>query len=175
MPYSETNFIVDHINATETINKMWWSIDRRDWHTIVDKVLARELDIDYTSILGGSPKKTTGKAQADEWRGIIETVDRSHHAASTVIIDLPQPSDDANISAPNTVKATSNGIVAHVKQGTEGGTINNAGGYYYYELMRDSSVPKGQNPWRISSIKATSIWLTGNPAVLEATVVKADV
>lgn len=164
MPYTETNFLVDHTNITDTINRLWWSVDRQDWDAILKRVFAEDITADYTALFGGQPEEVKATKQVAVFKGLLEALDSAQHANMTVLVDLPQADEDA--SPPTEVKANCNSVTSLVRKSAEGGPISNGGGYYDYVLIRDTSVPKGQNPWRIKYMKAYFSWITGNQHVL---------
>ena len=145
-------------------NRLWWSVDRQDWDTTVKRVLAEDVTADYTGLFGGQPEEMKGSKQVGVFKDLMEALDNAHHANMTVLVDLPQPDDEA--SPPTEVKANCNSITSLVRKSAEGGPISNGGAYYDFTLIRDTNVPKGQNPWRIKYMKAYFSWITGNQHVL---------
>ena len=116
MPYSETNFLIDHLNVTDTINRLWSSVDRHDWTTVAERVFAKEVVADYTLLIPGSPvEKLPCQVQTDLFKARVESFDSVQHCSTTVLIDLPQPSETAD--RPSEVKATVTGVNALVKDG----------------------------------------------------------
>lgn len=156
MPYSESSFLIDHLNITETINRLWSSVDRRDWTTIAERVFAKEVIADSTLMIPGSPVEPRScQAQTDWFKAALEPFDSVQHCSTTVVVDLPQPSE--TYDRPFGVKATVTGFNALVK-GTKTSLL---GAWYQLELVREDAASR-QNPWRISYIKPHGVWATEN-------------
>ncbi|TFL01197.1 hypothetical protein BDV98DRAFT_593109 [Pterulicium gracile] len=149
MPYSETSFLIDHLNVTDTINRLWLSVDRQDWTTIAERVFAKEVIADSTQLIPGSPVETRSSLAQTEWfKASLE---------STIVVDLPRPSETYN--RPSEVKATVTGFNALVKNTKT--TL--MGAWYELKLVReDTSTASGKNPWRISFVKPQGMWTTEN-------------
>lgn len=162
MPYSQTDFAVDHANITDAINRFWWAVDRGEWTKDVDAYYAEEVVVDYTAVMGGEVHTLKGDARKEFFLKFGSNLDRCHHAISTINIDLPQPSPDA--SRPTLVTLKFNSNVAYVQESAKNGTIMNAGSWYVFKMKLDPEATG--NPWRIAYYEAHASWFTGNAKLL---------
>ncbi|KAJ6586334.1 hypothetical protein DFH09DRAFT_1359699 [Mycena vulgaris] len=93
--YIVNEYLLDRINIEDTINRMLmnedsdgflyqtWYVDRREWDKL-SSLFTDKIVMDYTSLLGGELAHTTGAAQAQVWRGMLEYLDSSVRAIARV-------------------------------------------------------------------------------------------
>ncbi|KAJ7635280.1 hypothetical protein FB45DRAFT_1057151 [Roridomyces roridus] len=161
MTYSASDYLLDRANIQDTIVRMAWSADRKDWDTTAAQ-FADELVMDYTSMFGGEPVTTTPRNQAEVWKGMLEYMDGLTHATTNLLVDLPQPSTSAE--HPTEASATCNILVTLRRDAAHGDPIQQSGGIWSFKLSKSASA-NGGNPWRIEYMKADAAWMKGNADV----------
>ncbi|KAL1742143.1 hypothetical protein HDZ31DRAFT_43892 [Schizophyllum fasciatum] len=154
--YDATQWLVDRANIHDVIISMMLFVDTRQFDRVATEVLAEQLSVDYTSLLGGEPYTITNVAQAEMWKGMLERLEATQHPILSPLINLGQPSADRD--TPSTATALVNGGATLVRKGNE--MVQN-GGRYELELTR-TNVASDKNPWRISKMKAIGIWSKGD-------------
>lgn len=109
-------------------------------------------------LIPGSPVETRSSLAQTEWfKASLESFDSVQHCSTTIVVDLPRPSETYN--RPSEVKATVTGFNALVKNTKT--TL--MGAWYELKLVReDTSTASGKNPWRISFVKPQGMWTTEN-------------
>jgi SnoaL-like domain len=133
----------------ETIIRMGWLIDRREWHELLGLFTDR-VKIDYTSLFGGEPETITAEDLVSRWRTILDTLAATQHLIAGVLIDLR--GDEA--------EATANVIGTHVLPNASGGPTWTVGGTYWFTLVRHNGC------WRISTLTLDVAWVDGNQHIL---------
>ncbi|KAJ7513093.1 hypothetical protein B0H11DRAFT_2213621 [Mycena galericulata] len=156
--YSATDYLLDRANIEDTITRMAWYVDRKEWDK-VPSVFADDLVMDYTSLLGGEPYNTTPVAQAQVWRGMLDYIDVSLHAVTGVLVDLPQPLGQTH---PTEASAACSPLITLRRNAAHGDPITQSGATWSFKLIKSN---KAGNPWRISFMKADVLFMTGNADV----------
>ncbi|KAI5891576.1 uncharacterized protein SCHCODRAFT_02504998 [Schizophyllum commune H4-8] len=159
MPYDATQWLVDRANIHDTVIALMLYVDTRQFDRVASEVLATELLVDYTSLLGGEPYTISNTEQAKMWEGMLTKLHATQHGILSPLVDLGQPS--AEREAPKTATALVNGGATLVRKSADDETIVQNGGRYELELTRTATAP-GTNPWRISKMKAIGIWSKGD-------------
>ncbi|KAK4176127.1 hypothetical protein QBC36DRAFT_188274, partial [Triangularia setosa] len=145
--------------------------DLRSYPLLLSECYAPQIQIDYTSILGGQPFTLP----ATEWVNnrvapILDGYLSTQHVTSGVVFPgLPQPGP--NHSRPTTVKVyaqVSGNTVAKPGQDGARPKLAQNGGYLEAEVQRfDELEAKGGNPWRVTKYKVTKGWESGGAEVME--------
>ncbi|KAL1701169.1 hypothetical protein EV121DRAFT_282845 [Schizophyllum commune] len=165
MPYDATQWLVDRANIHDIVIALMLYVDTRQFDKIASDVLAEELYVDYTSLLGGEPYTISNTQQAKWWEGMLTKQHALQHGILSPLIDLGQPS--AERQAPSKATAHVNGGATLVSKSADGEltTVQNGG---RYELEFTCTTSNTGNPWRISKMKAIGIWSTGDTKAMVA-------
>lgn len=160
--YTVLDYLLDRANIHDTITKLFFLVDTREFDRVPKEVFMEEVDIDYTSLFGGEPYRITSKDQIRQWQALLGHMEKSSHVTTSILSYLPQPGTGPR---PTKTSATANTVTSLVCKAVFGDPIVQSGGYYNFELVRDPSF--GGNPWRISAMKANVAWIKGNMAVYQ--------
>jgi hypothetical protein len=68
----------DKQTITETISNIFSGADERNW-TKVQKAMAPEVYLDYTSLAGGTPATLKREAIVESWKGVLPGFQSTHH------------------------------------------------------------------------------------------------
>ncbi|KAL1755553.1 hypothetical protein FB107DRAFT_248787 [Schizophyllum commune] len=159
MPYDATQWLVDRANIHDIVIALMLYVDTRQFDKIASDVLAEEVFVDYTSLLGGEPYAISNTEQAKWWEGMLTKLHALQHGIFSPLIDLGQPGADRE--APSTASALVNGSATLVYKSADGETTTlHNGGRYELEFTRTTATVG--NPWRMSKMKAVGIWSTGD-------------
>ncbi|CAN8101333.1 unnamed protein product [Discula destructiva] len=165
--YTTVDYLLDRANIHDTVTKLPWYYDTNSVSGLVNEVLAPQIFIDYTRILGGAPRTVDREEWATQVVRMVEQFDASQHVYGGLIIELPQPNNSSPRPDKATVLATSAGA-SMVRAAAQGGSLLQNGGRCIMELVRTPELEaKGVNPWRISSQVVLPAWISGNEAVME--------
>ncbi|KAI5865855.1 hypothetical protein GGS23DRAFT_594024 [Durotheca rogersii] len=165
--YDIQTFLLDRANIHDTVIRLGLNSDLNSTEGYVRDVYAPEVVIDYTSLFGGAPLRTTARAWAEMLQPMLGAYDARHHVVSGVLIELPQPAP--GVARPDRCAATANVSGHMVRRTARGGPIMHNGGRYALELVRLPELEaRGLNPWRISSHATTLAWEDGSTDVMAA-------
>ncbi|KAK7743345.1 hypothetical protein SLS62_010668 [Diatrype stigma] len=172
-PYDIQTYLLDRANIHDTVTRMAICIDTRSTEGMVRDVYAPQVEIDYTSLLGGEPSRMTGEAWARSLEPMGEAFDSTQHVYTSFLIELPQPSSPSsparNASArPDSCTVVAYGCAHMTRKGAEGDSMIHNGGIVYFEVTRLGELEEqGKNPWRISKQRAVKIWEEGNKELMK--------
>jgi SnoaL-like domain len=145
----DTEKRVEWVAIEETIIRMGWLIDRRDWDELLG-LFTNRVEVDYTSLFGGEPETITAEDLVSRWRGILDALAATQHLIASVLVDLH--GDEAQASA--------NVVGTHVLPNASGGPTWTVGGTYQFTLVRHEGC------WCISTIALEVAWVDGNQHIL---------
>ncbi|WP_181849662.1 nuclear transport factor 2 family protein [Streptomyces parvulus] len=134
----------------DTLVRMGWYVDRRNWEGLAGEVFAETLRVDYTSLWGGEPEDITGREQTDRWAKELGRLDSTQHVITGVLVTVD--GDEATASA--NVQATL------VRRDAAEGPLWANGGTYTTRMRR------GPEGWRITALVTELLWESGNSGVL---------
>jgi SnoaL-like domain len=141
----------EHTGGTEAaaraILRFGALLDRREWSEL-GRLLADEVRVDYTELLGGEPLLLSGEELAGQWRDQLEPGTGSQHLISCVLVD---PGPDGR-----TAHATANLVSLRFTLGTLGAPLRVLGGRYDFGL--EASAPR-TGGWRINAVTLHALWL----------------
>jgi SnoaL-like protein len=149
--------IADRYEIIETCTRMGQLIDNRRWEEL-GEIFADSFAIDYTSVFGGTTARITPADMVTNSRLLLGRLDATQHLVAGHIVT----GRGDNASCVSQVQAT------HVRPSTTGDPHWTVGAQYDMDLIR---TPAG---WRISSLKATMRWATGNREVMRLGKVRPD-
>jgi hypothetical protein len=140
---------IDHLAITEACTAMGWYADRHQWGEL-EALFAEEVLVDYTSLYGGDPVRSTRADLVSGWRGALGRLAATQHLIAGPLVTV---TEDAATCVAN-FQATHIGAVGGVE------VIWTLGGHYRFALTRRS------DGWRITEITMSAVWETGSRDVL---------
>lgn len=135
----------DDRSIESTITRMLFAIDQLDWRG-VRAGLADDVEIDYTSLFGGSPERLKADVLLQRWQSLLPGFDATQHLTGPIIV-----------TARNGQRATAETHVRayHYIEGEAGGAWM-VGGHYVMQVEQTSA------GWKISGIKLDVYQQEGN-------------
>src|SRR5688500_15674334 len=76
---------MDTQQIIETVNKLFISVDNRDWET-VKAIFNYTVLLDYTSMTGGQPVNLASADIIDSWKSSLHGFDKTHHQLGNHIV-----------------------------------------------------------------------------------------
>lgn len=149
--------LADRYEIIETCTRMGQLIDNRRWDEL-GEIFADTFDIDYTTVFGGRPATITPAEMIRNSQLLLANLEATHHLVTGHIVT---GSGDA-ASCVSQVQAT------HIKHSTSGDPHWTVGAQYDMDLMRTA------HGWRISSLRVTMRWATGNREVMRLGKARAE-
>jgi 3-phenylpropionate/cinnamic acid dioxygenase small subunit len=125
-------------------------LDMRDWATF-RSCFADEIEVDFTSVFGGSPRKVSADRWTEAARRTVGGLAATQHMITNHVITVDR--DEATCVAY--VQAQ------HYLPNDKGDSTQTMGGYYTNRLVRTP------HDWRIRACKLTLTWTTGNWHIFE--------
>nr|GAT54837.1 predicted protein [Mycena chlorophos] len=99
---------------------------------------------------------------------MLDFLDGAHHAFTTVLVDLPQPSAASPIEKfPREATGTCNYLITLKRANAMGDPLLQSGGYYNFKFIRSSLEDKTGNPWRLAFFKENTTYARGNTDVVK--------
>jgi hypothetical protein len=77
---------MDNHEIIETVNKLFISVDNRDWKN-VKAIFNDTVLLDYTSMAGGQPAQLASDQIIDSWKSVMPGFDNTHHQVGNYIIE----------------------------------------------------------------------------------------
>lgn len=139
---------------TDTVVRMGWYLDRRDWSALAGLFTPR-VYTDYTDLWGGEPREGTvdellSTTAQGSWRRTMSGLEATQHLITNVLADVT--GDEAT--------ATANVLGVHRLTNPHGSPLWTSGGTYEMGLTRTAE------GWRIRAITYRLSWTDGNQQVL---------
>jgi len=144
----------DREAITDTVVRMGWFLDRRDWAGLRD-LFTERVYTDYTDLWGGEPREGTvdqllSTTAQGSWRRTMDGLEATQHLITNVLVDVT--GDEA--------RATANVLGVHRLANPHGSPLWTLGGTYEFGLTRTAA------GWRINAITNRISWVDGNQQVL---------
>ena len=136
---------MDKHHITELINKLFISVDNRDWEN-VGLILSDTVLLDYTSMAGRQPATLTSSQIIDSWKGILPGFDKTHHQLGNYLFET-----DSDL-----VKVFCYGTATHYLANESKNNLWIVVGSYDLELKAIN------NTWRITKMKFNLKYMDGN-------------
>jgi len=136
---------MDNHQITETINKLFISVDNRDWDE-VKSIFCDTVLLDYTSMTGGEPAALSSSQIIDSWKDILPGFDKTHHQLGNYLVET-----DSDLA-----KVFCYGTATHYLANESKKNIWTVVGSYDLELE------KINNAWRIIKMKFNLKYIDGN-------------
>lgn len=143
----------DRLEILQLTSSLGLLIDARDWDGLRDLFVDR-IDFDYTSLFGGTPQTIAASDLLEGWR-VVESLDATQHLIGNQVVEL-----EVDGAESNRAWCAANVQATHVSAGAIGDPAFTVGGRYDIGLRRTT------DGWRISALKLTVLWTTGNRNVL---------
>ena len=145
--------LVDRVAVADTVTRMAWYLDRRDWDGLAG-LFTERVYTDYTSLWGGTPLEATVEEllstdRQGSWRRTMDGLEATQHLVTNILVELD--GDEA--------RATANVVGHHRLTNPHGSPLWTVGGTYDFRLVR-------ADRWRIRAITMTITWAQGNQHVL---------
>jgi hypothetical protein len=144
----------DRAEITDTVVRMGWCLDRRDWAGL-RALFTDRVRTDYTALWGGEPQEgpvdgLLGTAAQGSWRRTMDGLEATQHLITNVLAEVD--GDEA--------RATANVVGVHRLANPHGSPLWTVGGTYDIRLARTAA------GWRIRAITQDLSWVEGNQQVL---------
>lgn len=140
----------DRDEIVELTAKLGLFVDARDWEG-ARRLFLDPVEVDYTSLDGGEPQTIDPAGLVAAWEQGLGGLQATHHLIANHVVELD--GDEATCAAA--VHAT------HVRPNRLGGPVWTLGGRYDFRFRR---TPDG---WRITAMKLTVAWATGNRRIMQ--------
>ena len=156
MNEQKLQWLWDRGEIIDVVNTVARAADFRDWAGCRE-VFADTVEVDYTSLAGGKPETMSANTLMERWQSALGKLDTTQHLLSNHAITV----DDDFAFCVCEFQAT------HVLAGAAGGDLWTLGGVYNHTLMRTT------HGWKVTKIKMTAKWNSGNKEILTEGVKKA--
>jgi hypothetical protein len=141
--------LADRAEILDLTSNLGHLVDARDWE-ILPGLFSDPVAVDYTSLNGGDPQSTSPEELVAGWRAVLDRLDATQHLIAGQVITL----DGDRATCAASVQAT------HLLANSTGGPLWTVAGRYDFGLTRTSA------GWRISALKLTVQWATGNQHIM---------
>ena len=147
------NLLSQRQEIEETLDQLGLRLDAKEWLEL-GEILAETVELDYVSLFGAQVERLTRAEVIDRWKAQLTPLKATQHIITNLHI---------TIKADNTADCAANVLATHVRPNAMGDAIWTVGGRYDFQLLHEGG------RWKISAIKLTVLWTTGNPQVLSPT------
>ncbi len=147
------NLLSQRQEIEETIDKLALHIDAKEWLELAE-VLAETVEFDYVSLFGGQVERLLRTEVVNRWKTQLSPLRSTQHIITNLHII---------IKADSTADCVANVLATHVRPNPLGDSLWTVGGRYDFQLAQEGG------RWKISAVKLTVLWTTGNPQVLNPT------
>jgi SnoaL-like domain len=144
---------------TDVFTSMLHAIDTLDWDTF-RSTFAAEIALDYTSLWGGEPEKTTVEDLVARWQPFASGFDATQHLTGPIVVAW---SDAHSATCTTTVRA-----YHHVVADDGGSGTWMVSGQYRIGLEL------GTDGWKISAITLTLAYEEGDRGLVDVAQHRAD-
>jgi hypothetical protein len=138
----------DRLDVIEAVNRFGWHTDQHEWDELA-KVLAEEIDLDYSAVFGAERSTATSADVVSQWEKLFSRV-RTQHMITNHIVDVDG----------DTATCRAHFHAQHIAEARHGDSQFLLAGSYRFGLART------ETGWRITSVVVTPIWSRGNLTVL---------
>ncbi len=145
MDDAKLQLLLDRAEISDVQLRYATGLDTRDW-VLFRSCFTDEIDTDFTSVFGGTPRKVKADRWADAARRSLSGLKATHHMITNHAITVN--GDEALCIAY--LQAT------HYLPNDTGDNTQTMGGYYTNHFAR---TPQG---WKIRACKLTLTWTAGN-------------
>ena len=135
-------------NLIVTINRFFIAVDERDWAE-VERLLAPEVLLDYTSMAGGTPARLSPDQITGAWKSLLPGFDKTHHQLGNFVID----------QTPDGATAFFYGTASHFLDNPSGENLWVVVGSYAAALRPANGL------WQLNGLKFNLKFIVGNTAL----------
>jgi hypothetical protein len=143
------NLLSQRQEIEETVDQLGLYLDAKEWQEL-DEVLSETVELDYVSLFGGQIERIPRADLIERWKTMLSQLKATQHIITNLHITIRD----------NTADCAANVVATHVRPNPLGDALWTVGGRYDFQLLQDSG------RWKISAIKLTVLWTTGNPQVI---------
>jgi hypothetical protein len=143
------NLLSQRQEIEETIDRLGLHIDAKEWPEL-GEILSELVELDYVSLFGGQIEHLSREQVISKWKMNLTPLKATQHIITNLHITIRD----------NMAECATNVVATHVRPNPTGDSLWTVGGRYDFRLMLESG------RWKISAIKLTVLWMTGNPQVL---------
>jgi hypothetical protein len=136
---------MDTREIIETVNKLFTSVDNRDWKN-VKAIFNDTVLLDYTSMAGGQPAHLASDQIIDSWKSVLPGFDHTHHQLGNYIIKTDPP----------VAQVFCYGTATHYLANESKNNLWTVVGSYDLELQTV------EEAWRITKMKLNLKYIDGN-------------
>ena len=144
------NLLSQRQEIEETVDRLGLYLDAKEWLEL-GEILAEIVELDYVSLFGGQVERLSRAEVIDRWKGQLTPLKATQHIITNLYV---------TIKADNTAECAANVLATYVRPNPLGDALWTVGGRYDFQLLHDVG------RWKISAIKLTVLWTTGNPQVV---------
>ena len=144
------NMLSERVEIEETVDQLGLLIDAKEWQEL-QEVLSETVEMDYRSLFGGEIEQLPRAEVISRWKTLLSPLKATQHVITNLHINV-KPDQAADCAA--------NVVATHVRPNSLGEPLWTIGGRYDFRLVHEGG------RWKISAIKLTVQWTTGNPQVL---------
>jgi hypothetical protein len=144
------NLLSQRQEIEETVDRLGLHLDAKEWLEL-GEVLAETVELDYVSLFGGKAEQLPRAEVINRWKSLLSPLKATQHIITNLHI---------TIRADSTADCAANVVATHIRPNPMGDSLWTVGGRYDFQLLLEGG------RWKISAIKLTVLWTTGNPQVL---------
>lgn len=129
----------------DVVNGIFINTDERKW-AVVESYFADNVELDYTSMVGGKPASLTPKQIIESWKGILPGFESTHHKIGNYVVK--NNNDQANLFCY--------GTASHYLPVEDGRPLWIVVGTYDFHLA------KKNDEWKVDKMKFNYKYQSGN-------------
>lgn len=148
--------VIDRLEIIEAVSSLGLLIDQRAWDQL-EALFTDPVEVDYTSLNGGETAAVSPKDLVTGWHS-LGSLDATQHLIANHVVAIA--GHEATCAA--SVQGT------HVLANHSGGPLWTVGGRYDIGLRRTAA------GWRISALRLTVQWATGNQHIMTLAAGRGD-
>lgn len=141
---------IDEAEVRKVVDGIDWTCDAKDWPRCRE-FFADEIDVDFTSLVGGAPGHLKADALIEGWKTGLYQEKKSHHLRTNHQIEIKG----------DTAEVYSKGYALNILPRKTGSDLWEVWGDYHHSLKR---TPKG---WKVTFMQFTVVYARGNEKVRE--------
>ncbi len=147
------NLLSQRQEIEETVDQLGLRLDAKEWLEL-EEVLADTVELDYFSLFGAQVERLSRVEVIERWKMQLIPLKATQHIMTNLHI---------TIKTDNTADCAANLLATYVRPNPVGDALWTVGGRYDLQLLHEGG------RWRISAIKLSVLWTTGNTQVLSPT------
>ena len=149
--------VLDRMGVIEVVNNVGFYADMHEWHKL-RQCYADELELDYTSLVGGEPARLRADDLIAAWMSSLTQYQATQHMVTNHRVEI------------SGTRATCIAYVqaSHWLPNDSGNPMWEVNGYYRYTLVRDGS------SWKITRHIFNARMVTGSRQILDRAGVRTD-